>query len=82
MAIKSEKIEGKKIINEVESSNVRKTIYDTETKSLVVTFNNGIEYIYEDVPHSSYTKFRMSESQGKYFSSEIAKKYKFKKLSR
>lgn len=82
MAIKSEKIEGKKIINEVESSNVKKTIYDTETKSLQVIFNNGAEYIYEDVPHSSYTKFRMAESQGKYFSAEIAKKHKYKKVTK
>ena len=82
MAIKSEKIEGKKIINEIVSSNVKKTTYDTETKTLMVTFNNGIEYLYEDVPHSSYTKFRMAESQGKYFSTEIAKKYKYKKISK
>jgi hypothetical protein len=82
MAIKSEKIQGTKIINEIESSNISKTEYDTTSKKLIVTFNNGQQYEYEEVPHQSYTKFRMAESQGKYFSTEIAKKHKFVKLSK
>ena len=81
MAIKSEKIDGTKIINEVESSNLSKTEYDTATKKMLVTFKNGLQYEYEDVTHQTYTRFRMSESQGKYFSTEIAKKHKFTKLS-
>jgi hypothetical protein len=73
-------IVGTKIINEIESSNIKKTEYDTETKSLVTEFNNGFIYEYENVPHQIYTKFRTSESQGKFFMAEIAKKYKYKKL--
>ena len=80
MAIKSEKIDGTKIINEVESSNLSKTEYDTATKKMLVTFKNGLQYEYEDVAHQTYTRFRMSESQGKYFSTEIAKNHKFTKL--
>jgi hypothetical protein len=81
MAIKSEKIQGKQIINEIESSNLVKTIYNLEDKTLITTFKNGNEYQYEDVPHSVYTKFRMSESQGSFFNKEISKKYKYKKLT-
>ena len=44
MAIKSEKIQGKLIINEIDSSNLKKTIYDTSKEKLVVTFKNGMEY--------------------------------------
>jgi hypothetical protein len=80
MAILKEEIQGTKIINEIKSSNIKKTEYDTETKKLVVEFNNGFKYEYEDVPHQSYTKFRMSESQGKFFTTEISKAYKYKKL--
>lgn len=80
MGIKREIIEGTKIINEIESSNLKKTEYDTVTKKLVTEFNNGMLYEYEDVPHQIYTRFRMAESQGKFFSTEIAKKYKYKKL--
>jgi len=80
MAVKKEMIVGTKIINEIESSNIKKTEYDTETKQLVTEFNNGLKYEYENVPHQIYTKFRLAESQGKYFMSEIAKKYKYKKV--
>jgi hypothetical protein len=80
MAVLKETIQGTKIINEIKSSNIKKTEYDTETKKLVVEFNNGFKYEYEDVPHPTYTKFRMSESQGKFFTTDIAKKFKYKKL--
>ena len=49
MSIKSEKIEGKKIICEIDSSNLMKTIYDTLSKTLTVTFKNGMEYEYYKV---------------------------------
>jgi aspartokinase-like uncharacterized kinase len=80
MAILNEQISGTKIINEIQSSNIRKTEFDTETKELVVEFNNGLRYSYENVPHQVYTQFRMSESQGKFFNTKIAKTYKYKKL--
>lgn len=80
MAILKETILGTKIINEIQSSNIKRTEYDTETTNMLVEFNNGLVYMYEDVPHKIYTQFRMSESQGKFFSSEIAKKYKYKKI--
>jgi hypothetical protein len=80
MAITKEEIIGTKIINEIKSSNIRKTEYNTETKNLMVEFNNGLKYEYDDVPHQIYTKFRMSESQGKFFISEISKKFKYKKV--
>jgi hypothetical protein len=80
MAILKETIQGAKIINEIQSSNVKKTEYDTETKKLVVEFNNGSLYEYDEVPHQVYTQFRMAESQVKFFSSKIVKTYKHKKL--
>lgn len=80
MAITREEIKGTKIINEIKSSNIKKTEYDTETKKLVVEFNNSHRYEYDEVPHQIYTKFRKSESQGKFFTTEIAKKFKYKKL--
>lgn len=80
MAITKEEIKGTKIINEIKSSNIRKTEYDVESKKLIVEFNNNLRYEYDDVPHQTYTKFRKSESQGKFFTTDIAKKYKYKKL--
>jgi hypothetical protein len=80
MAITREEIIGTKIINEIKSSNIKKTEYDTETKKLVVEFNNNIKYEYDEVPHQIYTKFRKAESQGKFFTTDIAKNFKYKKL--
>lgn len=80
MAILKETILGTKIINDVQSSNIKRTEYDTETENMVVEFNNGHVYLYEKVPHKIYTQFRLSESQGKFFSLEISKKYKYQKL--
>lgn len=80
MAIKSEKIDGTKILNEVDSSNLVRTEYDTETNKMIAEFKNGTKYEYSDVPHKIYTQFRIAESQGKFFSSTIARTFKYKKL--
>lgn len=80
MAIKKETIQGTKIINEIDSSNLKKTEYDTETKKVIVEFKNGTRYEYSDVPHKIYTQFRMSESQGKFFNSNIGRTFKYVKL--
>jgi hypothetical protein len=80
MAIIKEIIEGTKIKNDYESSNLKSSEYDTKTKELVVEFKNGVKYSYSEVPMDEFTKMRMSESQGSYFSKNISKNYSFKKL--
>ena len=80
MAIKRTTIEGTKIICEIESSNLVKTEYDSETSKLIATFKNGMVYEYEEVPHKTYAQFRLAESQGKFFTAEISKKFKYAKL--
>lgn len=79
MGIIKEEIIGTKIINEIQSSNLRKTEYDTETRKMMVEFNNGLKYEYSEVPHQVYTQFRISESQGKFFNTKISKIYKYRK---
>lgn len=80
MAIIREIISGNTIINEINSSNLNRTIYDVETKKLIVEFKNGARYVYDNVPHQLYTSFRKAESHGKYFIKEISKNFKFTKL--
>jgi len=80
MAVKSQTIDGTKIINEIDSSNISKTEYDTATKKMIAEFKNGSKYEYENVPHNVYAEFRLAESQGKYFNTKISKAYKFTKL--
>ena len=80
MGIIKEEIKGTKIINEIQSSNLVRTEYDVQTEKMIAEFKNGIKYEYDKVPHSVYTKFRMAESQGKFFNTEISKKFNYKKI--
>ena len=79
MAITKEIISGTKIINEIKSSNVKRSEYDLESKKLLIEFNNGIKYEYDEVPHKTYTQFRLAESQCKFFTANIAKSFKYVK---
>jgi len=81
MAVKRTTIEGTKILCEIESSNLKSTEYDTESKKLVVEFKNGMKYEYDEVPHNIYAQFRLSDSQGKFFNTQISKSFKYKKIS-
>lgn len=80
MAILSEKIEGNMIEVIIESSNLKSASYNTESKDLMVTFNSGAIYEYNNVPWEKFTKFRMAKSQGKYFNENISKSYKYIKV--
>ena len=79
MPITKEIISGTKIINEIKSSNVKRSEYDLDSKKLLIEFNNGIKYEYDEVPHKIYTQFRLAESQGKFFTTNIAKSFKYVK---
>jgi len=80
MGIISETINGKMIDVIINSSNLKSASFNTESEDLTVTFNNGSIYEYNKVPWSKFTKFRLAESQGKYFNENIARSYKFKKI--
>jgi hypothetical protein len=80
MGIISEKIEGKLIEVTIQSSNLSSAKFNTETEDLIVSFNNGAIYEYNKVPWEKFTKFRLAESQGKFFNENIARKYTYKKL--
>jgi len=81
MGIISEKIDGTIIEVTIQSSNLKTASYNTETEDLTITFNNGSIYVYNKVPWNKFTKFRMSESQGKYFNENISRSHKYTKIS-
>jgi hypothetical protein len=80
MAILSESIDGTTININISSSNLKSASYNTETKVLTIIFNNNGIYEYSDVPWEIFTKLRMSESQGKFFNANIARKYTYKRI--
>ena len=63
------------------SSNICASTYDTQTKDLVIIFNNGGQYKYHNVSETDYTRFEIADSQGVIFNSHI-KKYDFQKLDK
>ena len=80
MSISSEKIEGTIIEVLIESSNLKSAKYNTDEEKLTVTFNTGAIYEYNKVPWKVFTKFRMAESQGRFFNASIARSYNYKKI--
>lgn len=79
MSILSEKIDGKIINIDINSSNLKSGSYNTETQKLTLEFKHGGSYNYFEVPWAIFTALRMSNSQGKYFSANIKNNYKFEK---
>lgn len=78
--LKTKKYNGSNILVEYDSSNLKSANYDTNTKKLTITFNNGLSYEYDDVPHDTFAGMNLSESTGKYFNQNIAKKYNYRKV--
>jgi hypothetical protein len=80
MAIISERIEGKIISVDINSTNIKSATYDTESQVLTVNFNNGGIYEYQSVPWELFAKFRMSDSQGKFLNQHVKGKYSHTKI--
>jgi len=78
--IKSKNYNGNQIVCEYDSSNLKKGVYDTVTKKLIVTFGNDMQYEYDEVPHETFAELNLAESQGKYFNQKIAKAFTYKKI--
>ena len=55
------------------SSNVLASRYDKANEVLTITFNKGTQYTYTGVPATDYTRFEISESQGKILNGTIKK---------
>jgi hypothetical protein len=47
---------------------------------LIVTFSNGGEYRYFDVPKDVFDAMLNAESEGKYFTTNVKNKYKYERI--
>ncbi len=64
------------------SSNVCASIFDKDSKDLILIFNNGGQYKYPKVAETDYTRFELAESQGSVFNTHIKKYTNFEKLDK
>jgi len=80
MGVVNKQYLGENVVVSYESSNIKEGKYNTNTKKLQITFNNGAIYEYDDVPHEVFASMNLAESQGKYFNANIAKNYTYRKI--
>ena len=80
MTLKSKEYSGNIILCEYNSSNLTHSTYDTTNSILVITFKNGQQYKYFDVPHEIFAELNIAESQGKYLNNNINKNFKYEKI--
>mgnify|MGYP003525827088 FL=1 len=65
---------------EVVSSQFKKVKYDSESKILIITFNNDKRYEYKDVPQSIFDSLMSAESLGKFFIAFIKNSFSYRPL--
>lgn len=63
----------------VSSSNIAALGYFSET--LVVEFNSGSLYAYDNVPKDTYDRFKAASSLGQFLNSEIKTDFTFRQLT-
>jgi len=63
------------------SSNLHSFGYDPEKKIMEVQFRNGNIFQYNDVSQETVDAFKTSQSKGKFFYANIAKAFKYKKVT-
>lgn len=65
---------------EVVSSQFKKVKYDSEKKTLIITFNNDKRYEYSGMSAEQFKEFMSADSFGKYFLSKIKGHFNFRPL--
>jgi hypothetical protein len=62
------------------SAAIRRFSYDTETRTLFVTFVDGDLYAYRDVPGEVHAAMGSAFSKGRFFAEQIRGRYAYAKL--
>ena len=75
------KIIGKTLKENYTSSNLKSSSYNSKTKELIMEFKKGGKYAYSNVPIQTVIGLRSAPSKGNYFNKNIAKVFKYKKIS-
>ena len=63
-----------------QSKNLRCAEYDTTSQELKVTFLNGSQYVYTNVPLDVVKQFYEAPSAGSFLATHIKNKYSFAKI--
>jgi hypothetical protein len=66
---------------DVDSSNLDSVGYDSETKTLEITFHSGQVYQYYHVPKAIFTRLMNAASHGKFHHRNVKWKYNYKNVT-
>ena len=64
---------------EVNSTAISTAQYEYDNYRLTLTFNNGADYDYIDVPNFVFEGLRTSASKGKFINKHVLSSYKFER---
>jgi hypothetical protein len=68
-------------INVSNSSMISTLTYDRDAQELIVTFKNGGQYKYFDVPPELFSEMStITENLGKFFTANVKTKFRFEKI--
>lgn len=59
----------------VGSSHIQRAVYDKESEDLTLTFSDGSQYTYRNVPQSTYRGLTLAGSAGSYFHRHIRSRF-------
>jgi KTSC domain-containing protein len=62
------------------SSNLQSGTYDTDSRELVIVFNNGGQYRYSDVPPNIWEDLITAPSAGSFFHHNIRQSFSYERL--
>lgn len=57
------------------SSHIQQADYDRESEDLTITFQDGSQYVYRNVPPSTYRGLTLAESCGSFFHRHIRSRF-------
>ena len=58
------------------SSMIRRIVFDDDAGALTICFRSGLRYIYEGVPRAIYDALGKAASAGRFFNEEIKGRYR------
>ncbi len=62
---------------QVPSTVIRHFRYDPQSNRLVIVFQSGLQYVYENVPHSVHAELCSASSRGAYFNRRIRDRFPY-----
>ena len=68
-------------IYQVESSNIKTVAYDSHKMALVIEFQGGAIYCYDEVTPDEVGELMFAESIGQYFNKNIARNFNYTRIN-